>query len=409
MRNLQLPHQRFSRISLGVIAAVAAGCGGGQESSPPVAGQEIAIVATGLWHSAAEGGPSGAHVAISTDDFSKQEPILPTPTSDLSLSSHVNAFYRIERFYGDNIAKFDVADPSKVIWNYKTLDDNETGSSNPYAMVTIDEQKAYVLRYGKRTAWVVRPNATSQADFKSREIDLGAYADGGPMDVPEMASAATVGSRFFVAMQNFDTAYVPQDAYVAVIDTNSDTEIDTDPSIAGAKLGIKLPVKNPQDMTYSSATNLLYVAGTGKYGGFGPPAEYTGGIATINPSTFETRLLVDDGDATTHPYGNIEKVVVVDQQVGYFVGAHSWQNSSVYQFNPTTGVVTASELIGAKGIGCLGVDSKKRLWVCASPGASDTAETKPSMKVYDTSTNELVKSIDLSLRPIDIVFATKPN
>lgn len=394
--------------AISALSAITLGCVHDKDqSTAQVTGQEIAMVATGVYRQASEGGPVGAHAIISASDFSKQETILPTNTSDLALSSYGGSFYRIERFQGDNITKFDVNDPAKVVWNYKTLDGGDTITSNPYAMISVSEQKGYLLRYGKRKAWVVNPSAVTQQEFKAGEIDFGHYATDTSTGAPEMAAATLVGTKLFVAMQNLDSGYSPQDSYLAVVDTATDTEINTHPTISGDKAGFKLPVQNPNDITYSSSTHKIYLAGVGKYANYPAAAEYSGGIVTVNPDTYETQLLVDDGDATNHPYGNIIKVAIVNENIGYFVGYHDWKDNAVYEFNPTTGVVASTALITGKGVGCLGVDSTKRLWVCVSPGLNDPTSAKPSVKVYEPKTRALVSSIELSLSPIDIVFATK--
>ena len=127
-------------------------------------------------------------------------------------------FYRIERYQADNVTKFDVAAPGTVIWQYSTLDDGETVSSNPYDLVFASETKAYLLRWGRSTAWIVNPSATTQADFKIGELDLSAYADYAD-GVPGMAAGLILDGKLFIIMQNIDQSgdYTPGTPYVAVL------------------------------------------------------------------------------------------------------------------------------------------------------------------------------------------------
>jgi hypothetical protein len=73
---------------------------------------------------------------------------------------------------------------------------------------------------------------------------------------------------------------------VALFDTATDTEIDTGVDNDDDVLGIPLPIKNPLAIQYLEENETIYVQGAGNY--FATPPEYTGGIATINKTTYET-------------------------------------------------------------------------------------------------------------------------
>ena len=124
----------------------------------------------------------------------------------------------------DSVSAHSASDPSTVIFETSTNDGTDTASSNPHDLVFVDSQKGYLLRYGSPNVWIVNPSATSASEFKIGEIDLSAYdADG----VPEATRAVIVGDRMFVFMQRLELFAPTLPGVVAVIDTTTDTEIDT--------------------------------------------------------------------------------------------------------------------------------------------------------------------------------------
>ena len=350
---------------------------------------------------------SGAHTVISVDPVggprSVQADLLPT-ISDIMVVAHENYFYRIERFQADNVTKFDIAAPGTPIYQYSVLDSGETGSANPHALIFVNAQKAYLLRYGKTTAWIVNPSATSADGFKIGELDLSAYADAD--GIPEMESGIIVNGKLYVTLQRLDrdNSWVPSNtAYVAVFDVATDTEIDTG-SEDGIK-GIPLPVRNTGAIQYLTTTNTIYVQGAGDTGSSwsGRDPEYTGGIATIDPSSYATALLVDDGDAEDHPYGNFSGMAVVSANTGYFIAYAGWGDNTVYGFSPATGMVSGpvhddltNKNIAGMQSGAY-ADQNGMLWVCD--------QTDAQIVVLDTRDNSIDEKIDTNLNPLMVAFA----
>jgi len=341
---------------------------------------------------------SGAHSVISeggNQTFSASNELVPT-TSDLAIAAYGNYFYRIERGGYDNITKFAFADPQTIIWQYSTNDAGSAVSSNPHAMVFASDTKAYVIRYGSNKVWIVNPSATSEAQFKIGELDLSAYDDGD--GIPEMENGIIVGHYLLITMQRL-TGYIPSNiSYVAVFDITTDTEVDTGYPGDGDKKGIPLVVRNPfSDIVYAASEDAVYVQG---YGSFGYSGEdmYTGGIEKINLSDFSTEVVLDDGDETTHPYGNIAALAVVDATTAYFIGAQDYMTQNLYRLNPSTGVVTQSSIANLSGIQLSGLklDPKGRLWVGDVSNAS--------MHIIDPSTDTEIDSVSTKLPPIDVAF-----
>jgi hypothetical protein len=326
--------------------------------------------------------------------------------SDTRVVSYGSYFYRIESFMADNIAKFDIQDPTKPLWQYATMDADDTVTTgNPYDLVVASPDKAYLLRYGTTTAWIVNPQAASQEEFKIGTLDLSDYADADGL--PEMNQGVIIDGKLFILMQrlNRDDSWKPQEAYVAVFDTRTDTEIDTWQGEGGLK-GIRLPVKNPGDISYVTENKTLYVQGSGLLASSwsGIPAEYTGGIVSIDPDTYQTTMLVDDGSEQDHPYGNISGMLTVNATKGYFVGYQGFGNNTVYSFNPSTGEVQGAPVDLLKNISIPGmeaggaVDTNGLAWV--------TDATNAQIVIVDPADDSVKETVPTNLNPNQIAFVT---
>jgi hypothetical protein len=366
---------------------------------------QTAVVAT-----AAADYSSGAHSVITVDPVggprTAQNDLLAT-ISDISVAAHGTYFYRIERYYADNVAKFDINAPDTPIWQYSTLDDGETVSSNPHGLVFESSEKAYLFRYGTTRAWIVNPSTTTEDGFKIGELDLTSYADSD--GTPEMENGVIADGKLFVILVRIDrdNNWAPTNtAYVAVFDTETDTEIDTGIDNPDGVLGIPLDIKNPSAIQYLAENNTIYVQGVGRYGSSwsGTDPEYTGGIVSINPDTYETTLVLDDGDDTDHPYGNIAGMAIVSATKGYFVSYEDWGDSTLYTFSPTTGDVgSAISDLEHKGIAGMEsgiyVDKNGMLWVCN--------QTDAQVDILNTTDDTIDESVYTDLNPLKVVFCSE--
>lgn len=382
-------------LSLVISLALLGGCSSDSDSDDDLtsSANEVAIVAT-----AASDNSSGAHAVISTTEpFTTQQELAPTG-SDITVNAFGSNFYRIERKDSDSVTRFDISDPETPITQFSTLDAGEEGSANPHALVFESDEKAYLMRYGKTIAWAVNPLATTTAEFKTSEIDLSDY-DPGDGSV-EMTAGVISNGKLFILMQRLDINWTPQDAYVAVIDTSTNTEINT--ATNDLNKGIKLPIKNPNDIQIDD-NGEIYISGAGNV--YASPPEYTGGIVTLDSESFEVTMLIDDGDADNHPYENITGVEIVSADKGYLISYKGWKDTSLYAFNPVTGVVDAEPIEGMTGLNlsALATDSSDRLWVSVSASTGRDA----GVRIYNTTDNTLVgDEIPLAFNPLKIVFAT---
>ena len=363
-----------------------------------------ASIQTGVVANVAPDWSSSAISTISVDPAGGPRKVVnnlrPSGTSDIAVDAFGKYFYWLGRYQSDSIVKVDVNAPNNYVWNFSTNDSDE--SSNPYDLVFVNSAKAYLLRYGTTKAWIVNPSATTQAGFKIGELDLGSYADAD--GIPEMAKGVIANGKLFIILQRLDGMFCPSNtAYVAVFDVATDTEIDTGKGESGKK-GIPLPIKNPLSMQYVAQNNRIYIQGVGSYPGFcDPEYEYTGGIVSIDPQTYATSVVLDDGDVQTHPYGLISGMLVASAAKGYFVGYDGWGDNTLYPFNPTTGVV-GEALKDFQNVSIAGMESgtyldkNDMMWVCN--------QTDGTVDIVDTADNSLNESLGTNLNPQAVAFCT---
>ena len=337
-------------------------------------------------------------------------------TNGFAVSAYEHFFYRIEQFQADVVTKYDIGDPNTAIWQYSTLDPGDTETSNPREMVFVRSSKAYIPRYGKNILWIVNPEAGSQEEFKIGEFDLSAYADGDGLC--EMQAGVVVGDKLFLILQRMTRANWPNpwpaenDAYCVVIDTRNDTEINTGQG-EGGLLGIKLPVRNPTCIVYNEDSGKVWIAGAGQFPSASPTGhEWTGGIASVDPDTYEAAVVVDDGDIADHPYGVITGVAVLSATQGFFVGYADWGDNSLYPFDPSTGDV-GDAVVGLRNKNLSGMQSgiyagpDGYCWVCSSTTTdAAVAVVDPNATALDgvTESAAVIDWIDTELVPTSIVF-----
>lgn len=366
---------------------------------------------------------SGSHSIISVDAADGSRTIagnlLPT-ISDLAVSAHGEYFFRIERFGADNIAKFHFNDPDTPIWQVPAKGENETGlqsdSSNPYAMVFASEEKAYLIRYGANTAWVVNPSVdyAHRDQFKTGELDLSAYADAD--GYPEMCGGVVVGDKLFVVMQRLEW-WCPAAgvfSYVAVFDTTTDEEIDTGKGVADGLKGIPLPIYNagfPEAgaVQYLTESGRIYISGPASMGFCSSGTGGKGGVVAIDPDTYEVEMALDGiTDTENFQYGNVFGVAMASAAKGYFVGnpnAYGNGSDNVFRsFNPQTGVVDDTPVnayLDGKDIGGLKIGPQGKLWICNSSDAE--------IVILDPSDDSIEETLTTGLLPRQLAFGYVDN
>lgn len=337
------------------------------------------------------------------DDYDVSSGLVPLDQSDYTVTRFGEHYYHIGRFNIDTITKYAISDPTAPIFEYSTLDTPEDPTSNPQSLTFVDENKAYLTRYGSDKVWVVNPSAESEDDFKVGELDLSAYADADANGAPEARGAVVVDGELYIIMQRL-VSYSPAEegvsAYIAVFDIETDIEIDTDPTDDSESLrGIELTTRNPLKIVYDEDVG-LFVQAVGDYGSSfsGRPTGYIGGISVIDTGDYSLSLLVDDGDDEDHPYGLISNLAIVDQNSAYFVGYNSYRDTNLYHFNPATGLeIEIVEGFENIDVSALAVGPENALWV----GIGDASN--PRIEILDDD-QEVVETVELIQNPTAITF-----
>jgi len=370
----------------GLSGLVLTACGGGGGSDDPVAvsGTDVAVVAT-----VSSSYDSGAVELVGVDERSSSGSYHPT-VSDLAVASYGSDYYLIERYQSDRIKKVVLSNPGVFEWDYSTLGSSDTDSANVYDLVFAAPDKAYMIRYGADTVWVVDPTADRERNFKTGELDLSDYLPTNTAGSTNMSAAVVVDGKLFIAMQRLDSFFQPNNtAYVAVFDTATDEEIDTGQGEDGLQ-GIPLIGGNPMSIVHHPDLGLL-VQNQGSFA-----MDYKGGIDVIDPDSYAVEQRLDDTEET----GLIGAIELVDADTGYYLAYYNWQDISLTRFNPSTGEVGAT-VAGLSGMDlrALALGPRGRLWVAdASAGA-------PGLRVLDADSGEQIDFVATDLLPADITFA----
>lgn len=370
------------------------GCGGDSSSSTltPVITENFGVIAT-----AAADYSSGAVELVSIQDTDMEASGgYFSGASDITVNGYGSHYYLIRKFGFDQVLKVDIENPGKEVWEASTLDSGEQGSANPYQIVFATESKAYLLRYGKNTAWVVNPSATRAEDFfTGTTLDLSAYAPEDSLGgVVQMSAGTVVDGKLFITMQRLDSGWSPSnDGYVAVFDVATDTEIETNASPSDEVKGIPLIGRNPSNIQYVDGVGLVIT----NQGNFATPPNGTG-LDVIDPETYQVSSMIDDDDIQSQ----IIDAVIINQTEGYILNYEGWQNISLQSFNPSEGAdsLTTINNLDKQDLRDIELSPEGRLWV------ADANSSNPGVRVIDPSDNSEDDFIETSLLPIAISFGT---
>lgn len=359
-------------------------------------------------------GVTGSNVAIATraaDYTSGRIDLHDVVTGDLSLSypatgsdiraaSNGSDVYQIARGQMDNITKFEAGTNTVVYQHSVSSEDVNDPASNPYQIVFASEDKAYLIRYGSDKIWIINPNSDNLAGFKLGELDISAY----DTDTPNANSAVIVDGKLYVLMERLDVWSVVKQGYVAVFDTTTDTEIDTGQGTADGLMGIALGVQNPEGLQYNHSNGLLYLTGRGNIFQANATAaggdRFTGGLVTIDPTSFVPTMLLDDGTEEENQ-GFFKNAIAINADAGYvlsYTGGFSGTNT-LRRFNATTGTLADGAIAGleAADITVIAEAPDNQLWAAVN---GDT----PVVNRIDLSTDESVGTFNTELVPLNFAF-----
>ncbi|MFK7892208.1 MAG: YncE family protein [Granulosicoccus sp.] len=298
--------------------------------------------------------------------------------SDIDVDNDSSGVYQVGRFGIDSITRFDPLDTSLAYYQL-SVNGEDTQTANPQDLAFVDDSKGYLTRRNSDKLWIIDPQPDAMPattdDFKLGEIDLGAYDN----DLPNMTDAIIVDNKLFVLLERLNELpngfQVPdKPGYVAVFDTLTDQEIPTGQS--GNDLnGIRLQVNNPTALQYNESTGQIYVVGRGNFTQNDEITTdyYSGGVQVIDPTTYQSSLLLDDGNADQNN-GYFLDGIVVSSTLAYIVTGVpedseqllSPLDTQLRTFNPDTGALSdpiSDPLIAGKQISVLAIGPDNHLWV----------------------------------------------
>lgn len=328
--------------------------------------------------------------------------------SDYSLASYKTDVYHIGRFFIDTITKYSgasVNERDSQLWSFSTQDALDSISRNPYALISVDESKAYLLRYGSSKVWIVNPQASNSDDFKVGELDLSSYVPlNNTSNTPSPAGAVINDGKLYIAMQRLSDAYQPNTSYVAVFDTSTDEEIETNANSEDTVKGVPLLGLNPLEHSITSGGDKIYISSRSSYSNTDLSFSR---IEEIDPSDYSVRQVLNASDITDNTSSFIKGSVILSSEQGYFYASKAvfepsyHEESALYQFNPSTGEITDSNIgnTGGESINFLGLDAANFVWLSMqSPSA-------PGIDIIDSETNEKVNErLPTELNPNTIRF-----
>lgn len=312
--------------------------------------------------------------------------------SDITVNAYGENYYLIGKNDNDWIKKVNVRNPAITTWDYSTLAGGDAVSSNPYQLVFVSEEKAYLIRYGAKKAWIVNPSATTEAGFHIGELDLSAYLPSNTQGAPNMSSGVVVGDKLFITMQRLDSGWQPTNtSYVAVFNTKTDTEINTHSADTGSLKGIPLQGSNPVRIDYVEGLGLVVV----NVGKFSTPFDGTS-LDTIDPESYAVDSIIADEDIDSQ----INNAVFVSPTQGYILNYAGWQNISLQSFNPSVGASSLTNVADLTGgdFRTIDLSPEGTLWM------GDANTSAQGIHIFDTATDQQIDFVETQLLPIAVSF-----
>lgn len=330
MRTRRATRNRYAlvRTLTGALCLLAAACSGGGSDAGSPGGpggpgtEPSAFVVTGDFE-------SGSFAALPLSDPADGAVDLGPLHGDAVARSFGGLVYVVNRFGADNIQAIDPAQ------GWRTLFQCSVGNgTNPHDIAFVSTDKAYVTLYEEAHLLIVDPTVGPTCEgFERGRIDLTPFADSDGL--PEMDQMAVVDGKLFVALQRLDRNrfFEPSGtSTLVVIDTETDTFIDTRPETPGVD-PIALRWTNPlgasRGLPIDPASGEIIVVQLGSFGELGD-----GGVETIHPTTFEHgRVLLSEEDLGL----NLTDVAVVDGRIAWVIGTDESFRNFVVQVDMTLG------------------------------------------------------------------------
>jgi hypothetical protein len=325
--------------------------------------------------------------------------------SDYTINVYQEEVFHIGRFFIDTISKYNTEDASTEIWSYSTQDDLDSTTRNPYTLVSLNEEKAYLIRYGSDKIWIVNPQATDFESFKTGEINLASYVpENNTAGTPSPSAAVINDGKLFVVMQRLDDNFASSNSvYLAVFDTATDSEIETNADTTDSVMGIPLLGLNPLEHSVRAFEDKVYITTRNSFSAVSVDQSL---IEEVDANNFSLSTVLSAADITDNSAKYIQSTAIVSAEKGYFFANETFfgpyrEESTLYQFNPSTGEISDETVldIDTNSIGFIDIDAAGFLWVSVREDAA------PGVEIIDTDTNSsLINRLETQLNPGVIRF-----
>ncbi|MBD3178870.1 MAG: T9SS type A sorting domain-containing protein [Candidatus Latescibacteria bacterium] len=370
---------RRSLIAAGLkAAAVMMIAGASITGGPAAASDEYAFITTTDY-------TTGSSSVIYIDESYSRETDLEVVGSDAISRWYGGLLYVVNRSGGDNIQ---ILDPEN---DFSTTDQFSVGNgSNPQDIAFISATKAYVSRYDSNDLWIVNPSTGAHTGT----IDLSSMADSDGLC--EMAWMFMMDSTLFISIQRIDrdNYWLPAGtSYLAVVDCDADTLMDTDPGAPGTQ-PITLTYSNPfSPIQYNRFDGMLYLSCVGYFGAS------DGGVVVIDPATLSvTGTMITESEAG----GDINDLEIYSPERGYAIVTNPSFNTDLVSFNPSTGLKGGTLYSpGDYVLNAIEISPAGELFL------ADQTATNPGIRIYSACDGEEITGdpIDTGLPPFDITFS----
>jgi len=247
-----------------------------------------------------------------------------------------------------------------------------------------------VTRYETNALWKMNTSTgvmTASIDFSSM-----ADADG----ICEMDNMALVGERLFVSVQRLDrnNFFGPTGtSYLAVVDVNTDTLVDTDAGTSGTQ-PITLANPNPfSSVQLDPYSGNLYLSCVGFFG------LIDAGLEMVNPNTMQSLGVIFSESAAG---GDILDAEIVSPTLGWAIVASPSFITHLITFDPSTGT-KLSTVYSPSGYDLQDVERAPTGEIFLA----DRTILNPGVRCYDAFTTVEITSnpISTGLPPFDLVFS----
>jgi len=333
---------------------------------------------------------------------------LPQTATDYSVFANGEYFYQLGKYNIDTIQKYHVNSPELGYYpdnGYVLRESGTEASVNPHSIVFLNDEAntAVITRYGHTDSWVVNLNAMTFDDFIIKKLDLSHHAD--PVSEsdndPEASMAFIKGDKLFITLQNLDGYTSTTNAKVAVFDTTSWEEIDTDLTTEGTQ-AISLTLQNHQSSTIYN--NKIYL-GSLVYGTYGTDEPNTGGIEMIDTNTLSSTLITDEVA--------VSRITVDGSGTVFFSDYESWENNTLYVLNSDDSYDAISDDFSGINITALASPGDS-IWIGSNSFDSNDDDISDNQifrldSTLDYSESKsfddiVLSSVETALKPIGISF-----